>query len=72
MKGVTPPDAVFLATWSLRSDNDRIAQELERRKNEAMIPYTIDEAIKQYKKEAPEWVDEAFKRSKRLKRRRKD
>ena len=47
-------------------------QELERRKNEAMLPYTIDEAIKQYKKEAPEWSDEAFKRSKRLKRRRKD
>jgi hypothetical protein len=62
---------VFLATWSLRSDQERIAQEIERRKNELMIPQTIDEAIKQYKIET-KWSSEAFKRSKRIRRRRKD
>ena len=49
---------MFLATWSLRSDKERIAQEIERRKNEAMISYTIDEAIRKYKEEAPEWNED--------------
>ena len=49
---------MFLATWSLRSDKERIAQEIERRKNEAMISYTIDEAIQKYKEEAPEWNED--------------
>ena len=62
---------MFLATWSLRSDQERIAQEIERRKNELMIPQTIDEAIKQYKIET-KWSSEAFKRSKRIRRRRND
>ena len=62
---------MFLATWSLRSDKERIAQEIERRKNELMIPQTIDEAIKQYKIET-KWSSEAFKRSKRIRRRRND
>jgi hypothetical protein len=55
----------------LRSDQERIAQEIERRKNELMIPQTIDEAIKQYKIET-KWSSEAFKRSKRIRRRRND
>jgi len=51
VKGVTPDDAVFIAQWSLRSDKERIKQELKRRKNMALISYTIDEAIRKYKEE---------------------
>ena len=51
MKGITPSDAVFIAQWSLRSDKERLNQELERRKNMAMTGHRIDEAIRKYKEE---------------------
>jgi hypothetical protein len=47
---------VFLATWSLRSDQQRIKDELMRRKNEALTGSRIDKAIRDYKKEAG-WND---------------
>jgi len=47
---------VFLATWSLKSDQQRIRDELMRRKNEALTGYRIDKAIKNYKKETG-WKD---------------
>ena len=48
MKGITPDDAVFIAQWSLRSDKQRIKDELTRRKNMALTSYRIDEAIRKY------------------------
>ena len=48
MKGITPDDAVFIAQWSLRSDKQKIKDEIERRKNEAMIPHMLDAAIEEY------------------------
>ena len=56
MKGITPNDAVFLAQWSLRSDKERIKQELRRRKNMALTSHRLDEAIRQYKKRTG-WKD---------------
>ena len=47
---------MFLATWSLRSDKQRIKDELKRRKNEALTGYRIDKAIRDYKKEVG-WDD---------------
>ena len=47
---------MFLATWSLRSDKQRIKDELRRRKNEALTGYRIDKAIRDYKKEVG-WDD---------------
>lgn len=40
---------MFFAQWSLRSDRERIKQELKRRKNMALTSYTIDETIRKYK-----------------------
>ena len=51
MKGITPDDAVFIAQWSLRSDKQRIKDEIKRRKNMALTGYRIDEAIRRYKKD---------------------
>jgi hypothetical protein len=51
VKGITPQDAVFLAQWSLRSDKERIKQEIRRRKNMASTSQRIDEAIRKYKEE---------------------
>ena len=51
MKGITPNDAVFIAQWSLRSDKQRIKEEIERRKNMALTSSRIDEAIRKYKEE---------------------
>jgi len=56
VKGITPSDAVFIAQWSLRSDKERLNQELERRKNMAMTGHRIDEAIRKYKEET-NWHD---------------
>ena len=60
MKGITPDDAVskrFIAQWSLRSDKQRIKDEIERRKkNESLTSYRIDDAIEKYKKETG-WYD---------------
>ena len=42
---------MFIAQWSLVSDKKRLRQELERRKNMALTPYRIDEAIRKYKEE---------------------
>tara|TARA_R100000406_G_scaffold84230_1_gene67105 strand:+ start:200 stop:370 length:171 start_codon:yes stop_codon:yes gene_type:complete len=51
VKGITPSDAVFIAQWSLRSDKQRIKDEIKRRKNMALTSYRIDEAIRRYKEE---------------------
>jgi hypothetical protein len=56
VKGITPDDAVFIAQWSLRSDKERIKQELRRRKNMALTSHRIDEAIRKYKEETG-WDD---------------
>jgi len=56
VKGITPDDAVFIAQWSLRSDKQRIKDEITRRKNIALTSHRIDEAIRQYKKETG-WDD---------------
>lgn len=56
MKGITPDDAVFIAQGSLRSDKERIKQELRRRKNMALTSHRIDEAIRKYKEETG-WND---------------
>ena len=56
MKGITPDDAVFIAQWSLRSDKQRIKDELLRRKNESLTSHRIDNAIEKYKKETG-WYD---------------
>ncbi len=50
MKGITPDDAVFIAQWSLRSDQERIQDELERRKNLALTKHRINVSIDDYKK----------------------
>jgi hypothetical protein len=59
-----------LVTWSLKSDKQRLKEELERRKNEALIPHTIDEAIKQYKLET-DWDRDTFRRENLMKRKNK-
>ena len=51
MKGITPGDGVPIAHWSLRSDKQRIKDELTRRKNTVLTNHRIDEAIRKYKKE---------------------
>ena len=56
MKGITPDDAVFIAQWSLRSDKQRIKDELTRRKNMALTSHRLDEAIRKYKEETG-WYD---------------
>ena len=56
MKGITPDDAVFIAQWSLRSDKQRIKDEMTRRKNMALTGHRIDEAIRKYKEETG-WHD---------------
>ena len=56
MKGITPDDAVFIAQWSLRSDKQRIKDEITRRKNMALTGHRIDEAIRKYKEET-NWED---------------
>ena len=48
MKGITPDDAVFIAKWSLRSDQERIQDELERRKNLALTKHRINVSIDDY------------------------
>jgi hypothetical protein len=47
---------VFLATWSLRSDSQRIKDEILRRKNESLTSFRIDKAIEDYKKQTG-WDD---------------
>ncbi len=47
---------MFLATWSLRSNRQRIKDELMRRKNEALTGSRIDKAIRDYK-EKTGWKD---------------
>lgn len=42
---------MFIAQWSLRSDKQRVKEEIERRKNMALTSYRIDEAIRKYKEE---------------------
>ena len=42
---------MFIAQWSLRSDKQRIKDEILRRKNESLTSYRIDEAIRKYKEE---------------------
>lgn len=42
---------MFIAQWSLRSDKQRIKEEIERRKNMALTSSRIDEAIRKYKEE---------------------
>ena len=49
MKGITPDDAVFIAQWSLRSDQERIRDELERRKNLALTKHRLNVSIDDYK-----------------------
>jgi hypothetical protein len=56
VKGITPDDAVFIAQWSLRSDKQRIKDELLRRKNESLTGSRIDKAIRDYKRETG-WDD---------------
>ena len=51
MKGITPDDAVFITQWSLRSDKQRIKDEITRRKNMALTGHRIDEASRKYKEE---------------------
>ena len=43
-------------TWSLRSDKQRIKDEMTRRKNMALTEHRIDEAIRKYKEETG-WHD---------------
>ena len=40
---------MFFATWSFRSDNQRIQDEILRRKNESLTSFRIDNAIEEYK-----------------------
>ena len=47
---------MFIAQWSLRSDKQRIKDEITRRKNMALTSHRIDEAIRQYELET-EWTD---------------
>lgn len=47
---------MFIAQWSLRSDKERIKQEIRRRKNMALTSHRIDEAIRKYKEET-NWDD---------------
>ena len=59
-----------MVTWSLKSDKQRLKEELERRKNEALVSHTIDEAIKQYKLET-DWDRDTFRRENLMKRKNK-
>ena len=52
MKGITPDDAEFSAQWSLRSDKQRIKDELTRRKNMALTSHRLDEAIRKHKEDS--------------------
>ena len=56
MKGITPDNAVFIEQWSLRSDKQRIKDELTRRKNMALTSHRLDETIRKYKEET-NWYD---------------